>query len=67
MLQTKYCFQITDFEVKFQMSVSFFCMIMSPQPLGGGTYCLWCGSRLHLISLLSALCLLNQWMDLDQT
>ena len=34
-----------------------------------GTYCFWCGSRLrrHPRCSLSALYLLNQWVDFDQT
>ena len=43
------------------------CIIMSPQLRGVGTYCFWCGSRWHPCSFLSALYLLNQWMDFDQT
>ena len=38
-----------------------------PQPLGGGTYCFWWGSRRRRLSLLSALYLLNQQMDFNQT
>ena len=36
---------------------------------GGGTYCFWCGfcQRLRQRSFLSALYLLNQCVDLDQT
>ena len=30
-----------------------------------GVYCFWCGSRRRRRSLLSALYLLNQWMDFD--
>ena len=34
---------------------------------GGGAYCFWCGFFRRPRSFLSALCLLDQWMDFDQT
>ena len=40
---------------------------MSPQSKGCGTYCFWCRSWRCLHCSLSALCLLNQWVDFDQT
>ena len=41
---------------------------MSPQPKrGGGAYCFWCRSGRHLRWSLSALYLLHQWVDFDQT
>ena len=49
-------------------NVIFYTFIMSPQPKGsGGTYCFWCRSCWRLCSFLSALYLLNQWVDFDQT
>ena len=54
--------------------VQWFCLIfMSPNRRGGWTYCFWCRSRRcqhrrwHPHSSLSALYLLNQWVDIDQT
>ena len=47
--------------------------IMFPKPKGRWTYCFWCGSRRRQRrhrpphSFLSALCLLTQWVDFDQT
>ena len=41
-------------------------LFMFSLPLGGG-HCFWCGSHRCRCSLLSALYLLNQWMDFDQT
>ena len=40
-----------------------------PQQRGGGTYCFWCRSRRSWYPhcSLSALYLLNQWVDFDQT
>ena len=39
----------------------------SPQPKERGAYCFWCGSRRRPRCLLSALYLLTQWVDFDQT
>ena len=39
----------------------------TPNWRGAGTDCFWCRSRRHPHSFLSALYLLNQWVDFDQT
>ena len=40
-------------------------MLPPPSPSVGGTYCSWCGSLRCIV--LSALYLLNEWVDFDQT
>ena len=46
--------------------LGYFWLLCPPNRRGGGTYCFWCGSLRCRHCSLSALYLLNEWVDFDQ-